>query len=262
MAQRILILSPLHNLGTTAISVLLGHYIALNGRTVTMSFTDSEPYIAQYTSIHDLDDPMRSVTQVVKLIDTNAIENQDILRYSHTIVKNLYFMNTSTEALSEAIKLRTVTSIFERVQSDVVICDCSEDIDSPITLQLLKKADMVFVVTNVSPKVFIHTKQWLEYSPLKDKAETYYVINQYNETAGALRDMAKMLNRMASRVCKVHYNPWISKCCLNGKLHTIMPLVQQKDYRVANLYGDFQEIGQAVNSNLVYMQTTQVEEDY
>ena len=252
MAQRILVLSPLHNLGTTVAATLIAQNITLNGRSAALAFTDVEPYIAEYCNLKELDDPMRSVTQVVKLIDSNAIENEDIINYAHIISKGLYFMNTSTSALTDVIKQRTVMSIFERITSDVVVCDCSEDIDSPITLSLLSKADMVFVVVNTSPKVFRHVRSWIEYSALKDKAETYLIINQYNEGVGALRNLAKELYRAPSHVCKIHYNPWIAKCCINGSLHTVLPQVYEKDYRVANLYGDFQEIQQAITGNLLY----------
>lgn len=252
MAQRILVLSPLHNLGTTAATVLMAHAVAFNGHSAALSFTDPEPYIAQYTNLTELDDPMRSVTQVVKLIDSNAIENSDIINYAHQISSNLYFMNTSTSALTSAVKHRTVMSIFEGITSDVVFCDCSEDIDSPITLSLLEKADMVFVVVNMSPKVIKHMQSWIEYSALKNKAETYIVLNEYNEEVGAMRDLAKQMFMAPSHVCKIHYNPWIAKCCLSGTLHSIIPKVMNKDYRVANLYGDFQEIVQAIDGNLLY----------
>lgn len=258
MAQRILVLSPLHNLGTTVVATMIAQSISYNGRSATLSFTDAEPYIAHYTNLKDLDDPMRSVTQVVKLIDGNAIEKEDIIRYSHVITKNLYFMNTSTAALTEAVKQRTVMSIFENITSDVVVCDCSEDIDSPITLSLLSKADMVFVVVNTSPKVFKHVHSWIEYSALKDKAETYIVINQYDEGIGSLRDLSKKVYHAASHVCKVHFNPWIAKCCITGSLQTILPLVMEKDYRVANLYGDFQEIDQAITGNLLYCKKEEI----
>ena len=258
MSQKILVLSPLHNLGTTVAATMIAQNVTLNGRSAALAFTDVDPYIAQYTNLTELDDPMRSVTQVVKLIDSNAIENEDIIRYAHIIAKNLYFMNTSTSALTDAIKQRTVMSIFERITSDVVVCDCSEDIDSPIALSLLSKADMVFIVVNTSPKVFKHVHSWIQYSALKDKAETYLIINQYNEGVGALRDLSKQLYHAPSHVCKIHYNPWIAKCCLSGTLQTILPLVYEKDYRVANLYSDFQEIQQAIAGNLLFFQSEEV----
>lgn len=260
MAQRILVLSPLHNLGTTAASILMAHNTAFNGRSTAMAFTDPEPYIAQYTHLQELDDPMRSVTQVVKLIDSNAIENEDIIKYAHTISKNLYLMNTSTTALTENVKMRTVMSIFESITSDIIICDCSEDIDSPIALSLIQKADMVFVVMNTSPKVMRHTQAWLEASVLRDKEEVYFLVNMYNDSVRSLRDIAKLLQRAASHVCKIHYNPWIAKCCLDGTLQTVVPTVMEKDFRTANLYGDLQEIKQAIDGNLLY--SKKEEEEY
>ena len=251
MAHKILVLSPLHNMGTTVVSSMLAQGVTYAGKSSTLVFTDKNSYIPKYLGVEGLDDPTRSITQVVELIDNAAIENRDILTYAHTYAKNAFLMNTANPSLSDAFKLQTVQYVYERVTSDVVVCDCSDDIDSTLVSELLELSNMVLIVVKPSLKVIDYMKNWLEYSVLKGNPNIFIVVNEYNETIASLRDFCKALSFPANRVCKLHYNPWIPKCCFNGTLPTILPLTMNLDYRVANIVGDINEINQAILSDIL-----------
>lgn len=251
MAHKVLVLSPLHNMGTTVVSSVLAQGVTYSGKSSTLLFTDKNSFVPKYLGVEGMDDPTRSITQVVELIDNAAIENKDILTYAHVYAKNAYLMNTANPSLSDAFKLQTVQYVYERVTSDIVVCDCSDDIDSTLVSELLDISDMIFVVVTPSPKVVNYVQNWMEYSVLKGNPNVFIIVNQYNETIASVRDFAKAIGFSANRVCKIHYNPWISKCCFSGSLPTVVPLAMSIDYRVANLSGDINELNQAIASDIL-----------
>ena len=251
MAYRVLILSPLHNMGTTVGAALLGQGLTYSGHSSTLVFTDPKSYLPQYLGLEGISDPTRSITQVVELIENDALKNREILNYGHLYAKNAYLLNTANPALNDVVRAKTVHHIYERVTSDVVICDCSDDIETPIVSELLDITDMVMVVVTPSPKAIQYVMNWLEYSVLKDSSNVFILLNEYHETIAAIRDFAKSIKFSAGRVCKLHYNPWIGRCSFNGSLPQILPLAMGLDPRVSNLISDVYEFNQAVETGMI-----------
>ncbi len=177
--------------------------------------------------------------------------NSEIITYAHAYEKNAFLMNTADPSLTDKAKIQTVTYIYERVQSDVVICDCSEDLGDTITHDLIEMSDMIFVVIDMSPKAVRYWKHWLTLPVFQNNPNVFVIVSKYDEGVAALRDFAKTIGLSANRVCKVHYNPWIRKCCFSGTLHTILPLANRLDYRVAAFKNDITEFNQAIESDLL-----------
>ena len=160
-------------------------------------------------------------------------------------------MNAADPSLVDKDREQVIKHIYNRVPTDVVVCDNSEDIDSPLTHSLLAESDMLFIVINMSSKCQKHLKAWLATPQLKNYPNIYIIVNCYNEVVYAMRNFAKVIGVTANRVCKLHYNPWIQKCTLNNQLHTILPLTREIDPRVANLNIDLNEIIQCVNGSMI-----------
>lgn len=79
MAHKILVMSPLHNMGSTVAASLLAQGLTYSSKTCTLLFTQPESLLPSYFGIQDVNDPTRSVMQIVRLIDNGAIADKDIL---------------------------------------------------------------------------------------------------------------------------------------------------------------------------------------
>lgn len=250
MAHKILVMSPLHNLGATVASAIIAQGLTYYNKTSTLLFTKQDSNLPNYLGVENINDPTRSIMQIIKLIDNGAIVNEDIIDYAHQYVKNSWLLNVSDPSLGDKDRQQVITHTFEKVTTDVVICDNSDDIDTPLTQRLLEIADMLFIVIDMSEKCLNHLKAWMEVPTIKNSKNVYIIVTRYNEVVAAVRPFAKKINFPANKVCKIHYNPWIQKCTLNGQLHTIMPLARELDPRVANLNTDVAELAQCVNGTI------------
>ena len=248
MGLKVMVMSPLHNLGASVTSALIAQGLTFDNKTTTLLFTDADSRLPSYLGIEDVADPTRSVMQIVRLIDTGAIDDDDILEYAHQYVKNSYMLNVADPTLDEHDRIEVVQHIFNRVPTDVAIVDNTHDIDDEATADLLSASDALFIVTNMSPKGVERVKAWMDSPALKDFHNVFIIVVGYNESTMSLREFAKYMKTTANRVCKVHYNPWIQKCTINGQLQTILPLAKDWDPRVAALENDISEITQCINS--------------
>lgn len=251
MAHKVLVMSPLHNKGTTVVSSMITQCLAMNNKTSMIVFTEPSSLLPMYLGSEGLSDPTRSVMQIVKLIDNGSIDNDDIIEYASTMTTNAYVMNLADASLPDKDRVQVVTHIYSRVTTNVVVCDNSEDIDTKFTKTLVSESDMIFIVIESSTKDYKRLKLWVNDPVLKNNPNIYVIINKYNEVIDSVRGIANFIGFPANKVCKVHYNPWITKCCLTGTLHTILPLAREHDPRVANLLNDIDEINQCIDSSII-----------
>lgn len=251
MAHKILVMSPLHNVGSSTVSLMLSQGLTYDGKSTTLLFTQTGSLVPRYIGIEDVKDPTRSVMQIVKLIDNGAINDSDIIDYAYQYTKNGWLLNASDESMADKDREQVIKHVYSRVTTDVVICDNSEDITSPITSELLSESDLLFIVIDMSTKARERLQKWLESPVLKDFKDIYIIVNNYNEVVSSVRNYAKVLKLPANRVCKLHYNPWITKCTAVGQLHTILPLSKELDPRVCNLNCDINELSQCVNGAMI-----------
>lgn len=254
MAHKILVMSPLHNLGTSVVSTFLAQGLTFHNKTCMLLFNEPESLLPNYLGIDTTEDPTRSVMQIVRLIDNGSIADKDILDYCYTISKNAHLLNLADRSLSEKDRTQVVQHVYTRVPTNIAICDNSADIDDKSSKMLIDESDMIFIVIEPSIKAAQRLKLWLQHPNLVNHRNVYVIINKYNEVVSSMRDYAKYLGMPANRVCKIHYNPWVPKCCFNGGLSTILPLSRELDARVANLKNDIDELGQCVEGDII-MQT-------
>lgn len=252
MSHRILVMSPLHNMGATVVSTLVAQGVTFDNKTSTLIFTQPKSRLPEYIGIDNIYDPTRSVMQIVKLVDSGAIDDSDILDYAHSYSKNAYLLNVADPSLTGKDREQVVTHIFNRAPTDITICDNSEDIDTPLTQRLLDITDTVFIVIDMSRKSREYLKAWLETPQLSTNPNVYFIVNRYDEVVYSKRNFAKTISQPANRVGKIHYNPWIEKCCNNRQLHTVLPLARQLDPRVANLNNDICELIQCINGDILF----------
>lgn len=252
MSHKIVIMSPLHNLGATVASLMIAQFATFDNKTTNLIFTRPRSNLPTYLGLANTIDPTRSVMQIVKLIDNGAIEDTDILDYTHTYYTNAHLLDVADPSLSGRDRDQVISHIFARVPTDLSICDNSEDIDTSVSQKLIEMADMIFIVMDMSRKSREYVKEWLETPQLKKRSNVFFIVNRYHEVVCAVRNFAKIIGQPASRVCKIHYNPWIEKCCNNSQFQTLLPLAHNLDPRVASLNNDLAEIMMAINSSIFF----------
>lgn len=251
MAHKVLVMSPLHNMGATTVSALLAQGLTFDNKTTMTLFSQTGSLMPTYLGIEGINDPTRSVMQIVKLIDNGAIEDNDILDYAHQFSKNAYLLNVADPSLEGKDRIQVITHVYAHTPTDIVFLDNSEDITSEESKDMIEVSDMVFIVVDMSIKAANHLKEWLQSPELKDNPNVFIIVNGYNEVISSMRNYAKYLGVPANRVCKIHYNPWITMCCHTRSLATVLPLAKELDYRVCNLSNDIHEIIQCINSSIV-----------
>ena len=248
MSFKVLVMSPLHQTGASTVAALMAQSLTYDNKTTTLVYTSPDSLVPNYLGVKNVDDPTRSIMQVVKLIDSNAIRDTDILDYAVPFSKNAYLLSFGDSTLPTRDALQIVQHVYKRVPTDVCIVDSSDDIDTPITDKLLGNTDCVFIVISPTQKYFIHLKYWMEHTELGKRDDVYVVVNHYDPVVASVRDIAKMLGMPANKVCTLHENPWIRKSTLNGQLHTVVPCVKGVDPRVTNLTSDLRGFSQIISS--------------
>ncbi len=251
MGHRVLVMSPLHNLGATVASGIIAHAMTFDNKTSTVVFTEPVSHLPDYFGIEGVDDPTRSVMQIVKLVDNGALADADILDYAYSYGKNGWLLNLSDASLEGRDRDQVVNHVYKRVPTDVCVCDNSDDLNTPLTKGLLEISDMLFIVVDMSGKSEEHLHSWLESPILKDFKNVYILVNKYSEVVCSLRDYAKRIRMPANRVCKIHLNPWIQRCTLHKQLATLLPQARELDPRVANLNVDMNELIQCINGDIL-----------
>lgn len=248
MSFRVLVMSPLHQTGASCIAALIAQGLTYDNKTTTLMYTSPDSNLPNYLGVKNIDDPTRSIMQVARLIDNDAIKDSDILDYTVQYAKNAHMLSLGDETLQMRDAVQIVQHVYRRIPTDVCIVDNSEDIDSPITGRLLDHADCVFIVVSPSQKDYAHLKYWLTSTKMSDIDDIYVVVNYYDPVINSVRGISKQIGMAANTVCTLHYNPWIRKCCLEKTLHTIVPHIKGNDDRVINLKSDLADFSQVIST--------------
>lgn len=250
MSFKVLVMSPLHQSGASCLAALLAQSVTYDNKTSTLVYTSPSSPVPDYLGIKTIDDPTRSVLQIARLINNNAIKDSAILDYTVQFAKNVHLLNLGDPLMPANTATQIVEHVYRRIPTDICVVDNSDDIDSQLTERLIENADCVFIVINPCQKDFAHLKYWLTETKLRDMEDTYVVLNNYDPVIGAVRTLSKQLGLAANRVCTLHYNPWIRRCCLVHALHEVVPKVKGLDPRVVNLRTDLLDYSQVINSTV------------
>lgn len=249
MPIQCMIMSPFRHAGTTTVSMLLAQGVTYLNKTCTLITTDENARIATYAGLDEqASDITRSPSLMVQLIEAHAVENSELLRYALPIAKNAYYLSIQNASLQGMEKLNTIKHLFDKTATDIVVLDHVGDINDKDTKEYLGIADALFIVIDMSFHGIELLKEWLESNSLQDFPNTFVILNHYDEVVSSVRDYTKQLGIPASRVCKLHHNPWINKCINIKQLPTLYPLAYSFDPRVANIRNDIEDIARCLMS--------------
>lgn len=254
--MKIAVISPDRRQGGTTISVLLALALAqTQNYTTCLTYTGhNNSSIAGALGIKPSEDKTRSLTQVIKLLESNAISGDEIIDYCSQVpdVPNLQLIDTSSDSVTEEDNAKLLKFVIESLNHQVVITDVATEIYDETTETVLENSDLIVMVLTQSRDIREKLKHWEAEKILSklNKKGLVFIINQFDPYVLAFRDTSKSLRLRHTRCAKISYNPFIKKTSNMGKLQTILPFILKRDPRVIELNNDLKECLAIVLANL------------
>ncbi|GFN30932.1 hypothetical protein [Paenibacillus xylaniclasticus] len=254
--MRIAVISPDRKQGGTTISVLLALALAqTQNLTTCLTYTGNENRtITSFLGIKPQEDRTRTITQVIKLLEANAISGNEIVDYCTKVpgVPNLQIIETTADSITAEDNAKLLRFALENLNHQIVITDVVTEIYDEITGSVIDNSDLVVMVISQSRDIAARLKIWESAGVMKylNQKGLVFICNQYDPYVEAFRDTTKRLNLRHRRCAKISYNPYIKRTSNIGKLQTILPHIMNKDPRVIELHNDLKECLTVVLANL------------
>lgn len=253
--MRIGVMSPSRKQGITTASILIASAFAdTQGTKVCLVHTGEDNFpINNALGIEELNDITKSFTQLVKLLEAEAISGKEVSDYCTKVSLNLDVLHLSSESVSREVSSKHIPFLIESLEHDVVVVDIDTEPQDPITLSIMKNIDFFVVVLSQSNDVYRKLELWKEYEYLAqlEKKGIMYVFNQYDQYTGAFRNASKSIGVRHTRCCRISYNPFIRRMSNENRLHQIIEYVVNRDAKVVELNNDIKEILQVITANLL-----------
>lgn len=247
--MNISVISPIGHSGTTTVTFLMAQALAhTQTQRVMLTYTGTSRRICEYIGLSVMDDKTRSISQVVELLESHAIGEDDLYDYSVKIYPNLNIMDTADESITEEDGTKLMSFVFQNIPADITICDVSTEIYDEVTIDLFDKSDILAVVIEPTVQSYKALINWMQSVFWPKKKEVMIIVNRYCEEIDALRNISKQIGVAHLNVCKVHQNPYLVKASNSGEGLTVLPWVLEKDPRVIELNNDLKEICQYIMS--------------
>lgn len=254
--MKISIISPDRKQGGTTISVLLALALAqTQNLTTCLTYTgNNNKSIDSFLGLKSMEDKTRNLTQVIKLLEANAISGDEILDYCTQVpgVPNLQIINTASDTISDDDNAKLLKFVIGNLNHQIVITDVATEIYDDISKAVLDNSDLIVMVLTQSKDVGEKLKYWESTEVMKylNSKGLVYIFNQYDPYVEAFRDTTKRMNIRHRRCAKISYNAFIRRTSNIGKLQTILPYILSKDPRVIELNNDLKECLMVILANL------------
>lgn len=234
------VVSPHARTGKTTFSTLLAQCLGLTQNlSVLLLSACGSTAMSDYVGIEYEEDITAQAGQVVELVQEEVIAPKDIPDYCKKLSTNCEYLDTSTESFAKDDMYDLVSKIAEKSDRDMVVVECD---DKPI-----KGTDITFVVLNEDRESIKMCKRFVKEKP---DPNTLFVVQRYDKSIVALREIAKELG-IPYRYCgKLSLSKVLERECRKKKLDTVMPYIIEKEVTVLELNIDFKECMQFIMSTL------------
>ncbi|MFD0588519.1 hypothetical protein ACFQZE_10940 [Paenibacillus sp. GCM10027627] len=254
--MKISVISPDRRQGGTTISILLAIALAqTQNYTTCLTYSgNNSNSISGALGIKSIEDKTRSLTQVIKLLEANAISGDDILDYCIQVpgVPNLQIIETASDTITDEENAKLLKFVLGSLNHQIVITDVTTEIYEEITDSVIESSDLIVMVLTQSREIKEKLRKWeaAKIMGKLNKKGLVFIVNQYDPYVEAFRDTSKNMKLKHSRCAKISYNPFIKKTSNIGKLQTILPYILNRDPRVMELNNDLKECLSVVLANL------------
>jgi len=254
--MRIAVISPDRKQGCTTVSILLA---------LALSHTQNIPTCLTYTGNSNLslagaiglkpaEDKTRNLTQVIKLLEANAITGEEIQDYCIKIpgVTNLQLMDTASDTISDEDNTKLLKFVIGNMNHDIVITDVATEIYDDVSRAVIDNSDLIVMVLTQSKDVRERLQYWEAAGILEqlNQKGLVFIFNHFDPYVEAFRDTTKRMGLRHRRCAKISNNAFIRRTANMGKLQTILPYILSKDPRVIELNNDLKECLLVVLANL------------
>ena len=252
--MRIAILSPSRDQGITTVSIILGLTFAqTQGMRVCLTICGMDnSSLEAYLGISKYDDKTKSITQIIRLLESNSISGDDIVDYCTKIEERFEVLNTSAPNVDRDESAKLLKFVIPNLSHDVVITDVQTELWEETTQETIKTADVVIIVLSQNIHTVNKLHAWREsefYHSIRSKP-TVHIINKYDGYVSAFRDFTKQTGLKHIQCCKLSYSPFIKRTANLGKLYTILPYILERDARVCELNLDLKECMQVMMAHM------------
>lgn len=254
--MKIAVISPDRKQGGSTVSTLLGLALAhTQNSSVCLTYTGNKnAVLTTFLGIKPTEDKTRNLTQVIKLLEANAITGEEIGDYCIKVpgAANLQLMDTASETFSDADNTKLLRFVIENMNHDFVITDVATEIYEEVTRAVIDNSDLIVMVLTQSKETGEKLKYWESAGVLSHLNEKglVYIFNQYDPDVEAFRDTTKRMGLRHRRCAKIAYNAFIKRTSNIGKLQTILPYILERDPRVIELHNDIKECLLVILANL------------
>lgn len=249
--MKIAVISPTHHAGVTTTSLMLAYTIAMTQAAgVCLTYTGVNEDIKQYVGVPETKDATRSISQVVRLLEANAISPENLSEYSVKLTTNLELMDSASDVITADESSSLLSFVFENIPTDVTICDISSELGDEATQSIFKHCDILVMVVNTSLQSLENARKWKESVYWPKDIPTMLVVNRYDPQIMAISEIAKRVGVKVRDTCKIHYNPLIQQNCNKETLDTVIPYIIAKDPRLIELNMDMKECIQFLFSQM------------
>lgn len=249
--MNVCVMSPVHGqAGITSAAIFVSAAIALTQkRNVCLTHLDfMNMSIDKQFTLPPTTDLVKSLSQVVKLLKNNSINDNDIPYYTQEIMTNLYYytspsVNLSEEEFNESYKY--LVSHF-KFFSDIVI-DMDANCKSSLYDIAISFANVIVIAVNHNKNVLDKAKE------LKKKIESrgagkrvtveaekqiYFLLNHYNSKIQPYSKVASYLGVPPKQLLSLTDSYWIQSCANKGVTEDIYIHALSHDVKVNFLLND------------------------
>ena len=244
--MRVAIISPVANTGNTTASAMIAGALAYTQgiNTTLMCTTTKARRLYDYLGMIYEEDITASITQLQKLIASNAVAPEECIDYLHKITRNLMVLDTTCNSLQESERMDVISHVFKSNVTPLTICDVHWDPDLLNTESgqaLLESSDLIFVHVNNDKKNMEALKRMKDSGKLPQK-QYALIVNSYEDACMSVRVAAQSFGFKVRYTTKIHRNPYIQNAENKGKLLDVVYDALTKDPRVIELNQDLKEI--------------------
>jgi cellulose biosynthesis protein BcsQ len=252
--MKIAVMSPSRDQGITTASILLGLTLAqTQGLSVCLTHSGLDnSSLEAYLGISKYNDKTKSITQIIRLLESHAIAGDEIADYCTKIENKFEILNTAAPNIDKEESAKLLKFIIPNLKHDIVITDVETELWEETTKQIIQTADVIIIVMSQNIHTINKLEAWREseyYNCIRGKP-TMYIINKFDGYVSAFRDFTKQARLKHMQCCKISYSPFIKKTANMGKLHTIIPYILERDVRVCELNNDLKECMQVIKAHM------------
>lgn len=245
------VISPSRGVGQTTVAVMLATAMVdtFKRPTILAHSGGNSDAMLRYCVPHPDADPTRSLTQIVRLLESDSLDAGQVVEYAIELRENLFLLDSDDKTIEDSEYNKLLNFVTESLDnSQDLVIDLQSEVYDDATQEALKALDFICVVLPQDNVGLDKYKAWRESNFFKwlPNSSLMFVVNRYNPTISALRQITGRLGVKHSKMCKMGYNPLITKFCNSSKLPSVVNLVLNKDPRVVSLNADLHECMQVI----------------